>query len=42
MGKAGRLTNPATTQTQNQGYDFAYSNTHSIYDLLEHMKGLVH
>lgn len=38
-GRAGRLTNSATSQAPNQGYKLACSNIHSIYELLEHIKG---
>ncbi|MEJ1279312.1 ST8 alpha-N-acetyl-neuraminide alpha-28-sialyltransferase 3 [Cricetulus griseus] len=37
--KAGRLTNPATTQAQNQHNELAHPNIHLIYELLEHVKG---
>ena len=37
MGSAGGLTNPATTQAQNQGYVLV----HRIYDLLDHVKGCI-
>ncbi|XP_057648168.1 annexin A13 [Chionomys nivalis] len=32
------MTNPATTQTLNQGYELVHPNICPIYDLLEHMK----
>ena len=34
------LTNPVTTQAQNQEYELAHPNTHPICELLGHMKGL--
>lgn len=34
------LTNPVTTQAQNQVYELAHPNTHPICELLGHMKGL--
>lgn len=34
-----RWTSPAATQAQTQGYDTAGPIIHSIYDLLEHVKG---
>ncbi|KAL6036404.1 hypothetical protein STEG23_012635, partial [Scotinomys teguina] len=37
MGKAGRLTNSATTQ--NEDYKTAHSNTYLIYELLACVKG---
>ena len=30
-----------TIQAQNQGYELAYSGIHSVYDLLENVKGPV-
>ena len=41
QGRTGRLTNPATTQPQNQDYVLAYPNIHPICDLLEQVGGLV-
>ena len=35
-----RLTNTATTQTQNQCYELAHSKIHPIYNLLEKVKDL--
>ena len=37
QGRAGGLTNPATTQAQNQGYNLTHPNIHLICDLLEYM-----
>ena len=34
------MTNPATTQAQNQGYELAHPNIHFIYELLEPVKGM--
>ncbi|KAL6040919.1 hypothetical protein STEG23_037895 [Scotinomys teguina] len=40
-GGTGWLTNSATTQVQNLGYELAHHNIYLICDLLEHVKGLV-
>jgi hypothetical protein len=40
-GRAGRLNNSAITQAQIQGFELAHLNIYPIYELLEHMKGLV-
>lgn len=37
MSSYGGLTNPA----RNQGYELAHPNMHLIYDLQEHMEGVV-
>ena len=39
MRENSQLTNPATTQAQNQGYELAHPNIHFIYELLAHVKG---
>lgn len=39
--RMGRLTNPATTQCQNQGYELTHVNIHPICDLLTLVKELV-
>lgn len=33
------MTNPATSQPQNQGYELALSSVYPIYELLEQKKG---
>lgn len=38
--RAGRLTNSAIIQTQIQGFELAYFQIYSIYELLECVKGL--
>ena len=38
-GKTSELINLATIQAQNRGYEWAHSNIHQIYELLEHAKG---
>lgn len=35
-----RLSNPASTQAQTQGYVLAYPQIHPVYNLLEDVKGL--
>ena len=39
-GRAGRLTNSATTQAQIQGFELAHPNIYPTYKLLECVKGL--
>jgi hypothetical protein len=39
--RAVGLTNLATTQAQIQSFELAHPNIYLIYELLEHMKGLV-
>ena len=41
LGKAVRLTNSATTQVQIWGFELSHPNNYPVYELLEHMKGLV-
>ena len=38
-GIIGEITNPATVQVQNQGYELTCPKTHIIYDLLDYEKG---
>lgn len=37
-GNAGRLTNPAITKTQKQGYELLHANIHFIYEMMDHLK----
>lgn len=40
MWEAGRLTNLATTQAHNLDHKVTHTNTHFIYERLEHVKDL--
>ena len=40
-GRAGKLTNSATTQVLIQAFELAHPNIYPISELLEHVKGLV-
>lgn len=38
-GIIGEVTNPATVQAQNQGYELTFPKAHTIYYLLDYVKG---
>ena len=39
--RAGRVTNSAPTQARIQGFELAHLKIYPIYELLEHVKGLI-